>query len=235
MIGGISLNTKYELVSAARYYMKGNSADFQKIFALSLDDMYFQMQFIICDDELIRDALCDFYVYLSKSFFMLESADDIANWMNEIVIQKTGEWLRKNRMDMLGAEERGAYNVPVVSDIYLPGKDMPEAEYMLALETAICELPEIHRNTALAFYYDNMPVSHLAETLFLTENVVKTRVSYIEKELVGAMQRYCKEHGYQMKPVTSQKILMALGELQKMYHYPAPEELYEYIKSRGVR
>ena len=57
MIGGINLNTKYELISAAKYFMKGNTADFRKIYDIALDDMFFQMQFVICDDNTISKHL----------------------------------------------------------------------------------------------------------------------------------------------------------------------------------
>lgn len=229
------MNTKYELISAAKYFMKGNTADFRKIYDIALDDMFFQMQFVICDDNTISKHLEDFFVYLAKSFFMLESANDVAEWINENVTQKTGEWIRKNRTDMLYAEENGAYSVPVISDTYISGADIPDAEYMYALETAICELPEIHRNTAIAFYYDNLSMGKLADLLFMDEKLLKNRIVYIEKTLMGSMQRYCKEHGYQMKPVTAQRILMALSEMQKMYRYPHPDALYEIIASRITR
>lgn len=228
------MDITYELLRATKGFMQGRSEDFWRIFELSIDDMYFQMQFIICDEEQISYHLEKLYTYFIQNAFMLDAPEQVAEWMNETVLQRTSDWLRKNRQDMLQAEAQGAYAVPMVADMFIPGNDMEDAEYTRTLENYLCTLPEIHRMTALGFYYSRLPIDKIEEATLLDASVIKNRTGFIERTLSGQMQEYCKERGCRMKPITSQRLLTALCELQKLYRYPHAEELYNTLRIKVI-
>ncbi|HOO79425.1 MAG TPA: hypothetical protein PLQ04_03460 [Lachnospiraceae bacterium] len=228
------MDTTYELVKATRGFLQGHLDDFRRIFELSVDDMYFQMQFIICDEEQIDQELEKLYINVIQNFFMMEAPENIAEWMNETVTQFTSDWLRTNRRDMLMAENRGAYAVPMVSEVYIPGNDMEDMEFTKMLENFLCTLPEIHRQTALAYYYNNLSMDKLVDILMLEASAVKRRTSYIEKNLILQMEEFCKEHNYRTRSLNSQKILMALVDLQKLYRFQRTESLYNSIRMKAI-
>ena len=229
------MNTTYELVKSAKYFIQGHTEDFGKIFELSLNDMYFQIHFIVCDDEQTIKMLEKYFVYVKQNAFLLDTPEEFASWLNENVTQFTADWLEENRRDMLFADKAGAYEVQSGADTYLPGNEIDDLEYICTLENYICNLPEIHRQTALAFYYDDLPMEKLEELLHMDAIRIKKRIEYIEKTLNQQMKQYCKERGYSMPKVDSQKILRALSELAKLYRYPDAMGLWQQINSRTIR
>lgn len=228
------MNTTYELIQAAKYFMQGHSDDFWRIYEMSVDDIYFQLHFIVCDDKQTAQLLEKIYIYFAQNAFLLDTPNEFGAWMNETVTQFTTDWLLKNRQEMLSAEMAGAYEVPAGIDPYLPGNEIDDLEYIRTLESFICNLPEIHRQTALAFYYDDLPMEKLKDILNMDASKIKTRTKYIEKVLNGQMQMYCKERGYSMKNVDSQKILRALAELSKLYRYQDAENTFNQIRIKAI-
>lgn len=228
------MNTTYELVKSAKYFMQGHSDDFWRIYEMSIDDMYYQLLFIVCDDAQTDALLEKLYIYFAQNAFLLDDPNEFALWMNETVSQFTADWLAANRQDMLAAEQAGAYEIPVGADAYLPGNEIDDLEYIRTLENYICNLPEIHRQTALMFYFDDLPMEKLVDILHLNALTIKKRIGYIEKILNQQMRAYCKDRGYSMPYVDSQKILRALTELGKMYRHPEAEKIFNQIRIKAI-
>lgn len=228
------MNTTYELLKSAKYFMQGHSDDFWRIYEMSVDDMYYQLLFIVCDDRQTDALLEKLYIYFVQNAFLLDDPNGFAVWMNETVSQFTADWLAANRQDMLAAEQAGAYEIPVGADAYLPGNEIDDLEYIRTLENYICNLPEIHRQTALMFYFDDLPMEKMVDILHLDTLTIKKRIGYIEKTLNQQMRMYCKDRGYSMPYVDSQKILRALAELGKMYRYPDAEKIFNQIRIKAI-
>lgn len=228
------MNTTYELLKSAKYFMQGHSDDFWRIYEMSVDDMYYQLLFIVCDDRQTDALLEKLYIYFVQNAFLLDDPNEFAVWMNETVSQFTADWLAANRQDMLAAEQAGAYEIPVGADAYLPGNEIDDLEYIRTLENYICNLPEIHRQTALMFYFDDLPMEKMVDILHLDTLTIKKRIGYIEKTLNQQMRMYCKDRGYSMPYVDSQKILRALAELGKMYRYPDAEKIFNQIRIKAI-
>jgi len=226
------MDTTYELVRSARGLMQGRLENLKNIFDISIDDIFFQLQFVMCDEQKINDELENFYLTFNHNVFLLDSADSVAEVINQSVTRQTNDWMRINRQGMLQAERNGAYVPPVFSETYIPGMEIMDAEYTKTLASFICTLPELYRQTALAFYYCNLPVEVLRDELLITEIALKNRITYIEKTLSQQMHGYCKDRGYQMKPVNSQRMRTALYELAKLYKYPYGEALFNNIRTK---
>lgn len=228
------MNTTYELVKSAKYFMQGHSDDFWRIYEMSIDDMYFQLHFIVCDDRQTDALLEKLYIYFAQNTFLLDNPNDYALWMNETVSQFTADFLMANRREMLAAETAGAYEVPAGPDAYLPGNEIDDIEYIRTLENYICNLPEIHRQTALMFYFDNLTMEKMVDILQMDALKIKKRIAFIEKTLNRQMREYCKERGYSMPYVDSHKILRALAELGKLYRYSDAEKLFNQIRIKAI-
>lgn len=226
------MDTTFELVRATRGLIQGRTENLKTIFDLSVHDIFFQLQFIMCDEKKINDELENFYLTFNHNAFMLETPDNIADVINQAVTRQTTDWMRINRQSMLQAERNGVYTAPVYSETYIAGSEIMDAEYTKTLASFMCTLPELYRQTALAFYYCNLPVDVLKEELLITEIALKNRITYIEKILNQQMHGYCKDRGYQMKPVNSQRIRTALYDLAKLYKYPYGEALYNNIRMK---
>ena len=223
------MDTTYELVRAAKGLLKRGNESFRELYGLSVDDVYFQLQFVMADDENITQQIEDFYVELSKSIYLLEVPDRVAEWLNTQMLIFSARWLRKNRADLTRLEMSGAYDVKKVAEPYISGMEMEDMEYIRNLAGFLRNLPEIHRQTAIAFYYSNLSDETIKEYLFIDKPVLSKRTAYIEHKLNEEMRQVCLDRGFQMKTVTTQKIRTALFELSRAYKYPYKEELYSNI------
>lgn len=223
------MNTTFELVKAARYYLDGKKDDFMKIFSLSLNDLYFQTYFITTDPNRIVEQLVDLYARVVRETAILNSPDSIAEWLNKAVTENNGQFLELERKEQLMAERKGELPAPQVPIEFLNGVDMEEAEFTVVLENALCKLPEIHRATAVAFYYDDLSSEDICEALQIDPMTLKNRLTYIEKAVTCDIHNYCKERGYKMKAVDARRILLALAELQRGYVFPDPAGLYQML------
>ena len=87
--------TTYELQKRMNGFKSGNVQDFLDIYRITVDDMYYQLQFIICDEAKTALLLEDFYNNLQKSAFELEQQSEMSTWLNEKITQVTTRWLNE--------------------------------------------------------------------------------------------------------------------------------------------
>ena len=228
------MDATYELIKAAQKFMQGRSDGLFQVYERTVDDVFFQLQFVMNDASHINDALEQFYIKMSKNAFGLDKAEDIIPWINESIFEQTGNWIKQNNKDILDAEKRGVYKCQKAMMPYLPGIEIDANEAIRALENFINELPVLHKETALAYYYCNMPMEKLVEVLETSRFVISERINYIEKTLTDRLADYCRERGAAMPPVNTQRIGKALAELSKLYRYPYAEELFANIRIKAV-
>lgn len=223
------MRTTFELIKATGAVLKGNRDAFPEVLKLSVNDLFFQTFFVVCDEEKTDEYLQDMYVKLLKNSMLLESANDAADWLNEGVIEKTTEHLMRQRQDMIIAEKKGAYEPPRDTGLYTTGPEMSDYDFMNLLENMICNLPEIHRQTALAFYYDGIDLNKMSDIMMVDVATLRRRIEYIENTLVIQMKDFCKKSKYSYTTITPQRILAALNELAVLYRYKDIQGLYDRI------
>lgn len=223
------MRTTFELIKATSAVIKGNKAAFADVLKLSINDMFFQTYFIVCDEAKTNECLYELYTKLLRNSLWLESADDAANWLNEAALEKTSTFLMKNRQDMIVAEKRGVYIPPRDMGVFTTGPELSDADYMKLLQNMICNLPEIHRQTAIAFYYDGMDIAKMSDIMMIDVPLLRKRIEFIEATLVTQMKDYCKQANVSYVTITPQRILAALNSLAEMYCYMDSEGLYNRI------
>ena len=224
--------TTYELQKRMNGFKSGNVQDFLDIYRITVDDMYYQLQFIICDEAKTALLLEDFYNNLQKSTFELEQQSEMSTWLNEKITQVTTRWLNENRANMVRAERSGLYIPPQPTDRYLPGIEMSQADFTHVLAERICNLPEIYRQTALAYYYNGFKQEQLNTLLESDTTRLKRRIEFIEKTLLAQMRDYCYANKVAMSKLDMVAIRMAMIYLQTYYHYANKDNFFNYLQQK---
>ena len=224
--------TTYELQKRMNGFKSGNVQDFLDIYRITVDDMYYQLQFIICDESKTALLLEDFYNNLQKSAFELEQQSEMSTWLNEKITQVTTRWLNENRANMVRAERSGLYIPPQPTDRYLPGIEMSQADFTHVLAERICNLPEIYRQTALAYYYNGFKQEQLNTLLESDTTRLKRRIEFIEKTLLAQMRDYCYANKVAMSKLDMVAIRMAMIYLQTYYHYANKDNFFNYLQQK---
>ena len=226
------METTYELVRCARSLTQGRPGSLNEIFNLTLNDIFFQIQLILCDENKINDELERFYIGVSKGRALLDNPNNVAQWLNESAVAAIVNIFREKYVNQLTEEKLGAYKVPMYVETYLTGDEIPDVEFIKTLSAFICTLPELHRMTALAFYYDGLPMDKITELFERDSATIKARLTYIEKILGQKIHAYCEQRGYSAKSINPQKIRQALTDLAKLYSYPYGDILYNNVVAR---
>lgn len=226
------MDTTYELVRATRGLSQGRPNSLKEIFDISLNDIFFQIQFILCDQNKINDELEKFYIGVSKGRVLIGDPNNMAEWLNESAISVAMSIFRDKYSSQISTEKSGGYKAPLYSETYLTGPEIPDLEDLKTMGAFICTLPELHRLTAVAFYYDRLPMDKITEIFATDTATIKSRLTYIEKILTQKMHGYCEQRGYSTKSITPQRIRTALFELAKLYEYPFGDALFNNIVAR---
>ena len=226
------MQTSYELIQATKGVISKKPDAFLKFMELTTSDMFFQVKFVVCDDAFVNQELTALYKYFKKNFFLLENPNGVAEWINGVATEQSDRWLLKNKRDQLDAEKKGTYTAIPDKDALGPGLEIESIEYTQVLVDFLCKLPEIHRSTALAFYYNDEDINAISEFMSVDKSVIKSRVTYIETTLNNQMKKYCRQKGLSTHKVDPGRIRIALCELSKMYKYPYSKELYDVITAK---
>ncbi|MBR6156858.1 MAG: hypothetical protein IKQ27_07860 [Lachnospiraceae bacterium] len=156
----------------------------------------------------------------------------MSTWLNEKITQVTTRWLNENRANMVRAERSGLYIPPQPTDRYLPGIEMSQADFTHVLAERICNLPEIYRQTALAYYYNGFKQEQLNTLLESDTTRLKRRIEFIEKTLLAQMQDYCYANKVAMSKLDMVAIRMAMIYLQTYYHYANKDNFFNYLQQK---
>ena len=71
------MEATYELISAARGVMQGNSESFWRLYERTLDDVYFQLHFTMASQQDINPELEKVYISLARGFTTLEKPEEV--------------------------------------------------------------------------------------------------------------------------------------------------------------
>ncbi|MBR1472136.1 MAG: hypothetical protein IJ600_10910 [Lachnospiraceae bacterium] len=227
--------TTYELQKRMKGFVSGHTEEFLDIYRITADDMYYQLQFIICDEAKSAALLEEFFYKLPKLTFETEPQTELAGWLNEKITQVTTRWLQENRSDMVRAEQIGLYIPPNSIDRYLPGIELSQADFTHALAERICNLPELYRQTALAYYYNSFSAAQLSALLEIDNMRLRKRIEFIEKTLFSQMQDYCYSNKVAMSKLDMVAIRMALIYIQQYYSYENKEAFLLSLQQRFTK
>ena len=129
-----------------------------------------------------------------SAFQALPNLDDLnafEGWLFQIAANKSRKLLRKNnRLAQLPADEDGCTmldDLPVEDEALIPAAVLDKASDRQILLDLIESLPEQQRQCVYLFYYAQLSVKQIAETLECSEGTVKSRLNYARQKLRDAV------------------------------------------------
>ena len=153
--------------------------------------MYKAIRVLIKDEDTVYDILQDTYVKAFTRLDQLQDAEKLIPWLKMIANNRAKDWLKKSKpvffTDISGTEEEDNVSFEesiedVRSDMN-PEMSMDEKEVRRLVMEILDQLPEDQRIVIGMFYYEEMPVKDIAAALEVSENTVKSRLSYGRKKI----------------------------------------------------
>lgn len=162
-----------------------------EIYKISSPAVYKTIRVLIKDEDTVYDILQDTYVKAFTRLDQLQNPDKLIPWLKMIANNLAKDWLKKSKpvffTDIYGGEE--LEDIPFEESIedvrseLNPGMAMDQQEAKRLVMEILDHLPEDQRVVIGMFYYEEMSVKDIAQTLEVSENTVKSRLSYGRKKI----------------------------------------------------
>lgn len=146
---------------------------------------------MIKDEDTVYDILQDTYVKAFTRLDQLQNPDKLIPWLKMIANNLAKDWLKKSKpmffTDIYGGEE--LEDIPFEESIedvrseLNPEMAMDQQEAKRLVMEILDHLPEDQRVVIGMFYYEEMSVKDIAQTLGVSENTVKSRLSYGRRKI----------------------------------------------------
>lgn len=162
-----------------------------EIYKISSPAVYKTIRVLIKDEDTVYDILQDTYVKAFTRLNQLQNPDKLIPWLKMIANNLAKDWLKKSKpvffTDIYGGEE--LEDIPFEESIedvrseLNPEMAMDQQEAKRLVMEILDHLPEDQRVVIGMFYYEEMFVKDIAQTLGVSENTVKSRLSYGRKKI----------------------------------------------------
>lgn len=162
-----------------------------EIYKISSPAVYKTIWVLIKDEDTVYDILQDTYVKAFTRLDQLQNPDKLIPWLKMIANNLAKDWLKKSKpvffTEIYGGEE--LEDIPFEESIedvrseLNPEMAMDQQEAKRLVMEILDHLPEDQRVVIGMFYYEEMSVKDIAQTLEVSENTVKSRLSYGRKKI----------------------------------------------------
>lgn len=176
---GFSLN----LIENAK---KGNQDAITELYNRTYNNVYFTVKALIKSEDTILDIVQDSYVKGFKNLSQLQDPDKFRAWIKRIAHNSAVDYLRKTKPVMfstMSTEDDSFIEFEDDRTENLPEVVIDQKETTRLVKEILDSLSDEQRLVVGMFYYEQMSVKEIAQTLGISENTVKSRLSYGRKKI----------------------------------------------------
>ena len=187
---------KKQIAQLVSKVLEGDEKAFEQLYNITNQKAYFVAKKITKDDEAALDILQDSYIKALEKLSTLSDPESFVSWFNQIVANTSKNYLCKNKPILFNNEEdeSSMTEMQVESDSdYIPEESLDTDETRKAIMDIIDSLPEDRRLCVLMHYFDDMPVSEIAETLDVSEGTVKSHLYHSRKKIKETIEELRKK------------------------------------------
>lgn len=182
-------SNKMNLVNLVEKLKEGKNNVFEEFYELTKSYMFFTLSKIVRDRDAVDDLVQDSYIVVYQNINSLRDSSAILKWMGRIAQNNAYNYLRKNYREVLLTEDTGFFEDYIESDnTLLPEEAMQSKEVQRLLKEIIDELPQMQRLSVIAFYYNELSIEEVAETLDIPKGTVKTNLYRARAKIKAAIE-----------------------------------------------
>lgn len=170
---------------------RNDQAAISEIYWYSSSELFRAIKVLVKDEDTVNDILQDTYIKAFKRLDQLQNPDRLIPWLKAIANNTAKDWLKKKKpllfSEISNQEET---NIPSFVEIresidvdVNPEMAVDEKEVRKLVMEILDQLPEDQRMVVGMFYYEELSVKEIAETLDLSENTVKSRLMYGRRKI----------------------------------------------------
>ena len=190
----------------------GDRAALTELYEASSLELYRSLHAMLRDEELVLDVQQDTYL---KAFSRLDQLRDAASflpWLRKIAVNEARAQLRRKRpllFSELTEEEAGEPELPDQRVEAAPELALDRAETARLIREILEGLTDAQRLMLGMYYYEQIPVKEIAESLNLSQSTVKTQLRRSKKRVETEVRRL-EAQGVKLYGLSPLPFLLAL-------------------------
>ena len=177
---------------------------------------------IVKNEQDACDLTQETYISAFTSLDKLNDIQKFDKWVIQIVANKCKDFLRKKKPDLFSqmGEEDQDFEADIIdtSHTYSPNVAVEDKESRTIISQLLDKLPEDQRLCLVLYYGHDMKISEIAATLGVSENTVKSRLTYGKKKMKEQIEEL-ESKGTKLRGVAAFGILPFIKQL---FASPAP-------------
>lgn len=202
------------LLEAIQQLKEGKEEGFNKVYSETYNHVYFRAKSYMKDEEDTLDLVQIVYVEAYRNIVSLQEPEALYGWLDGITYRQGMKQYRKKRDVLLTEEGEGVFETLETEDISsMPELTADQKETSRIIRELIEELPVLQKIAMIAYYFDNMSVSQIAEIQECSEGTVKSRLNYGRKYLKDRIEEKEEKEGYRLHVFTLPTLYFAIKML----------------------
>lgn len=182
----------------------------EELFELTSQKGYYVALKYLKNKEDAQDILQDAYVSSLTKLDQLKDPSKYDKWLFQMIANKAKNYLVKNKpllFEQLDSddEEDIQFEETITDDRieFQPKENTDYQELKHALKNLIDELPEDQRMCLLMYYFEELSINEIAESLELNNNTIKSRLNYARKRIKEKVEELQKQgtHLFGVAPI----------------------------------
>lgn len=206
--------SREELTAMVRGVQNGDNAALAKMYEVFHDSLFGYIYVLVNKNkDLAADLTQDTFVEIMQSIHSLEEPVAFVTWSRQIAYRRCTAYFKK-RHDFLVDEDEDGYSVfdTIEEDRteFIPDAAMDQEDLRQTLHRIIDDLPEEQRAALMMRYFEERPVTEIAQIQGVSEGTVKSRLNYGRKAMKTAVEDYEKKTGIKLHCVGIVPLLLWL-------------------------
>lgn len=164
----------------------GDQNAITELYELTYSSVYKTVKSMVADEDAVLDILQDSYIKGFQSLGQLDAAENFRAWMKRIATNKAKDYLKKKKPILftdMASEDGEEIDFRDECLDHCPEEVLDRKETTRLMNEILATLSEEQRLVIGMFYYEEMSVREIAETLGCSENTVKSRLNYGRKKV----------------------------------------------------
>lgn len=209
---------RIELVKKAA---DGDREAFTELYRSTYTEVYHTVKVFIHNEDTVQDIVQETYFKCLRKIRQLKEPEKFPVWIKKIAVNTAKAHLRKVDWVLFSeADGEGGKSIAELQDErleHLPEFVVDQTETKELIDRILEDLDDRQRLVVGMFYYEQMSVNEIAETLSCNANTVKSRLNYARKKI-----------GKEISNLEKKGVLLHTAA-------PIPVLMYLFQKLRGIQ
>ena len=194
----------------------GDQNAITELYELTYSSVYKTVKSMNADEDTVLDIVQDSFIKGFQSLEQLDSPENFRAWMKRIATNKAKDYLKKKKPILftdMASEDGEEIDFRDDRLDHCPEEVLDRKETTRLMNEILATLSEDQRLVIGMFYYEEMSVREIAETLGCSENTVKSRLNYGRKK-VEVKVRDLEKRGTKLYSLAPLPFLLSLFALE---------------------